>query len=90
MWPFRRRELDPTVSQMYARLIELEQEWRAFLTQQQKWNARMAKRDRDALMAASQGVGEDHGQTLSVADRKALLRQRARGLMLRQGLKEGS
>lgn len=79
MWPFKSSERDPTLTQVLARLVELENEWRAFLTQQQRWHARLAKRDRDAALAVAQVDRAEAGPPPQ--DRKAVLRQRARQLM---------
>lgn len=81
MWPFKNSEKDPSLTQVLARLVELEDEWRAFLTQQQRWHARMAKRDRDAAMASAP---VDRAEVGPPQARKAQLRERARQLMFPQ------
>lgn len=78
----RKPDKDPTLTELLTRIIELENEWRAFLTQQSRYAARMAKRARDDMLASHRAIQPDAGQAGQAAGKKADLwrRARARGI----------
>jgi len=85
MWPFKtssKPDPDPTLNEMLIRIIELETEWRAFLTQQTRFAARMAKRARDDVLQGPPVPGappEPQGHKAELRRRAFALRNRQQG-----------